>query len=71
MQDPITLYYWPTPNGWKISIALEEMCLPYRVNLIDISKGDQFAPDFLQMPRIPSPMPRIATGPKLRGFTAY
>ncbi|WP_278922936.1 MULTISPECIES: glutathione S-transferase N-terminal domain-containing protein [Pseudophaeobacter] len=49
MQDPITLYYWPTPNGWKISIALEEMCLPYRVNLIDISKGDQFAPDFLQI----------------------
>ena len=45
----IDLYYWPTPNGWKISIALEEMCLPYRVNLIDISKGDQFAPDFLQI----------------------
>ncbi|OIQ42308.1 MAG: glutathione S-transferase [Roseobacter sp. MedPE-SWde] len=49
MQDPIALYYWPTPNGWKISIALEEMALPYEVNLIDISAGDQFAPDFLKI----------------------
>lgn len=47
MQDPLSLFYWPTPNGWKISIALEEMKLPYAVNLIDISKGDQFAPEFL------------------------
>ncbi|OIQ44639.1 MAG: glutathione S-transferase [Roseobacter sp. MedPE-SW] len=49
MQDPIALYYWPTPNGWKISIALEEMALPYELNLIDISAGDQFAPDFLRI----------------------
>lgn len=49
MQDPIQLYYWPTPNGWKASIALEEMGLPYEVNLIDIGKGDQFAPEFLQI----------------------
>ena len=49
MQDPIALFYWPTPNGWKISIALEEMELPYAVNLIDISAGDQFAPDFLKI----------------------
>jgi GSH-dependent disulfide-bond oxidoreductase len=49
MTMPIDLYYWPTPNGWKISIALEEMGLPYQVHLIDISKGDQFAPHFLKV----------------------
>ncbi|WP_323776161.1 glutathione S-transferase N-terminal domain-containing protein [Leisingera sp.] len=49
MQEPIRLYYWPTPNGWKISIALEEMGLPYEVTLIDIGKGDQFAPEFLKL----------------------
>ena len=43
----IELYYWPTPNGWKVSIALEEMGLPYRVQYIDISKGEQYAADFL------------------------
>ena len=47
--SPIDLYYWPTPNGWKISIALEEMGLPYAVHLIDIGAGDQFAPDFLRI----------------------
>jgi len=47
MQDPIDLYYWPTPNGWKASIALEEMGLPYRCHLIDIGAGDQHAPSFL------------------------
>ncbi len=45
----IDLYYWPTPNGWKISIALEEMGLPYDLHLIDIGNGDQFAPDFLKI----------------------
>ncbi|MBY6057275.1 glutathione S-transferase N-terminal domain-containing protein [Leisingera daeponensis] len=49
MQDPIQLFYWPTPNGWKISIALEEMGLPYEVTLIDIGKGHQFAPEFLKI----------------------
>ena len=44
---PIALYYWPTPNGWKISIMLEECGLPYVVHPIDISKGEQFAPRFL------------------------
>ncbi len=44
---PIELYYWPTPNGWKISIMLEELGLPYEVRPIDISKGDQFSPHFL------------------------
>ena len=45
----IDLYYWPTPNGWKTSIALEEMELDYDVHLINIGKGDQFAPDFLKI----------------------
>ncbi|PIL18215.1 glutathione S-transferase [Puniceibacterium antarcticum] len=49
MTSPIDLYYWPTPNGWKISIALEEMGLPYTTHLIDISAGDQMAPAFLKV----------------------
>ena len=43
----IDLYYWPTPNGWKISIMLEECALPYRLIPVNIGKGEQFAPDFL------------------------
>src|SRR3981081_4576564 len=39
----IDLHYWPTPNGWKISIMLEECGLPYVVRPIDISKGDLLA----------------------------
>ena len=46
---PIDLYYWPTPNGWKISIALEELELEYNTHLIDIGAGDQFKPDFLAL----------------------
>jgi len=44
---PIDLYYWPTPNGWKISIMLEECGLPYRVVPVNISAGEQFKPEFL------------------------
>src|SRR5262245_37270653 len=44
---PIALYYWPTPNGWKISIMLEECRLPYTLIPVNISRGDQFKPDFL------------------------
>ncbi len=43
----IDLHYWPTPNGWKISIALEEMELEYRVIPVNIGRGEQFAPEFL------------------------
>ena len=43
----IDLYYWPTPNGWKISIMLEECGLEYRLVPVDIGRGDQFKPDFL------------------------
>ncbi|NOX39145.1 MAG: glutathione S-transferase family protein [Alphaproteobacteria bacterium] len=64
MINPIQLYFWPTPNGWKIAIALEEMGLTYNLNLVDINKGDQFEPAFLalspngKMPAITDP-----TGP--------
>jgi GSH-dependent disulfide-bond oxidoreductase len=60
-EKPIELYYWPTPNGWKVSIMLEECALPYVVRPIDISKGEQFAPQFLaispnnRMPAIVDP----------------
>lgn len=47
MSDRLQLFYWPTPNGWKITIALEEMGLPYDLSYINIGAGEQFAPDFL------------------------
>ncbi len=43
----IDLYYWPTPNGHKITLFLEEAGLDYRIHPIDISAGDQFKPEFL------------------------
>lgn len=43
----IDLYYWPTPNGHKITLFLEEAGLPYTVKPVDIGKGDQFQPEFL------------------------
>ena len=61
MTNPIDLHYWPTPNGWKITIALHEMGLEYRLHLVDISAGDQFEPEFLaiapnnRMPAIVDP----------------
>jgi GSH-dependent disulfide-bond oxidoreductase len=61
MQAPVALYYWPTPNGWKISIMLEECGLPYDVKLVNIGQGEQFQPEFLaispnnRMPAIVDP----------------
>lgn len=46
---PIRLYYWPTPNGHKISIMLEELGVAYTVHPVNIGKGEQFAPDFLKI----------------------
>ena len=46
MTAPIELWYWPTPNGWKISIALEEMGLPYELKPVNIGVGEQFTPEF-------------------------
>ena len=45
----IDLYSWPTPNGHKIHIMLEETGLPYRVHPVDIGAGDQFKPEFLKI----------------------
>lgn len=47
MTTPLDLYYWPTPNGWKITIMLEECGLPYQVIPVNIGAGDQFKPEFL------------------------
>ncbi|PLZ03806.1 glutathione S-transferase [Burkholderia sp. WAC0059] len=45
----IQLHAWGTPNGRKISVALEEMALPYEVVPVNIGKGDQFRPEFLRI----------------------
>jgi GST-like protein len=46
---PIDLYFWPTPNGWKVSIMLEECRLPYNVIPVNIASGEQFKPSFLKI----------------------
>ncbi|MCA1991170.1 MAG: glutathione S-transferase N-terminal domain-containing protein [Coleofasciculus sp. S288] len=59
--QPIDFYYWPTPNGWKISIMLEESQIPYNLIPVDIGAGDQFKSEFLaispnnKMPAIVDP----------------
>ena len=45
----IQLYYWPTPNGHKITLFLEETGLPYQIHGVNIGKGEQFKPDFLKI----------------------
>ncbi|MBE7638337.1 glutathione S-transferase [Sneathiella sp. P13V-1] len=45
----IDLYFWPTPNGWKVSILLEELGVPYNLIPVNIGKGDQFEPEFLKI----------------------
>ena len=45
----IDLYYWPTPNGHKITMLLEELNLPYTLKPVNIGKGEQFAADFLKI----------------------
>ena len=49
MAQPIDLYYWPTPNGWKTTIILEETGLPYRLVPVNITSGDQFEEEFLRI----------------------
>ena len=44
---PIELHFWPTPNGQKIAIALEELELPYVIHPVNITRGDQFKPEYL------------------------
>ena len=45
----IDFYYWPTPNGWKVSIMLEELGIDYKLIPLNISKGEQFSDDFLKI----------------------
>ena len=65
----IDLYFWGTPNGNKITIALEELGLPYRVRPVDINKGEQFEPAFLRIspnnriPAIVDDAPADGAGP--------
>ncbi len=47
MTKPIDFYYWPTPNGWKVSILLEELGIDYETHFVNIGQGDQFKPEFL------------------------
>ena len=68
----IELWYWPTPNGFKISIMLEECRLPYTMIPVNISKGEQFKPEFLKiapnnrMPAIVDPQ-----GPRGRPISIF
>ena len=48
-KSEIELYYWPTPNGHKITIMLEECALPYQIKYVNIGRGEQFATDFLKI----------------------
>ena len=47
--SPIEVYYWPTPNGWKVSIMMEELGIPYEIKFVNIGAGDQFEPEFLKI----------------------
>jgi GST-like protein len=63
----IELYFWPTPNGFKITIMLEECGLPYEVKYVNIGKGDQFKPEFLKISlnnRMPAIIDRDGPGAK-------
>jgi len=51
----IDFHFWPTPNGWKIAIMLEECGLPYKTHTVNIGRGDQFTPEFSRI----SPNQRI------------
>ncbi len=61
----IDFYYWPTPNGWKVSIMFEECGLPYRMVPVNIGRGDQFKPEFLEISpnhRMPAIVDHDASG---------
>ena len=67
----IDFYYWPTPNGWKVAIMLEELGLAYRTVITDISRGEQFAPAFLRISpnnRMPAIVDHDADGPPVPVF---
>ena len=45
----LQLHYWPTPNGWKVTILLEELGVPYEIRFVNIGRGEQFRPEFLRI----------------------
>jgi GSH-dependent disulfide-bond oxidoreductase len=70
----IDLHYWPTPNGKKITIMLEETGLQYRIFPVDINKGDQFKPGFLEVSpnnKMPAIVDRDAPGHDGRGLALF
>ncbi|CAA6606366.1 putative S-transferase [Rhodospirillaceae bacterium LM-1] len=68
----IDFYSWATPNGRKISIALEEMGLPYRLHKVDITKGEQFSPEFLALnPNNKIPVIQDQDGPDGQPITVF
>ena len=68
----IDLYTWPTPNGHKIHIMLEECKLPYRVHAVNIGTGDQFQPDFLKIsPNNKIPAMVDSDGPEGRPISLF
>ena len=67
----IDFHYWPTPNGWKVAIMLEETGLPYRMVSVNIQKGDQHTPEFLAISpngRMPAIVDHDAPGGSLSVF---
>jgi GSH-dependent disulfide-bond oxidoreductase len=70
--QPIELFYWPTPSGWKVSIMLKECGVPYVVRPVDISKGEQFSPQFLAIsPNNRMPVIRDPNGPGGRPISVF
>ncbi|MEP6608732.1 MAG: glutathione S-transferase N-terminal domain-containing protein [Burkholderiaceae bacterium] len=68
----IDLYTWPTPNGHKIHIMLEECALPYKVHPIDIGAGDQFKPEYLKIsPNNKMPAIVDSDGPDGRSISLF
>jgi len=69
--DPLDLYFFPTPNGQKITLMLEECELPYNIHLVHLGKGDQFQTEYLKINpnnKIPSLVDRQAPGGPLTLF---
>ena len=68
----IELFYWPTPNGWKVTIFLEETGLPYKVIPVNIGRGDQFDPDFLRIsPNNKMPVIVDPSGPDGKSISVF
>ena len=69
--DALDLYFFPTPNGQKITLMLEECELPYNIHLVHLGKGDQFQTEYLKINpnnKIPSLIDRQAPGGPLTLF---